>query len=84
MPARIQYWHILVQWHWCDCLTSSILRRINKVLLQGKKKLKMVNNASKSKRRKISQTEKTQVPLEMLVVTAVQDSDRGFVEDRTD
>ena len=44
----------------------------------------MVNNARKSKRRKISQTEKTQVPLEMLVVTAVQDSDRGFVEDRTD
>ena len=37
MPARIQYWHILLQWHWCDCLTSSILRRINKVLLQGKK-----------------------------------------------
>ena len=29
--------HILLQWHWCDCLTLSILRRINKVLLQGKK-----------------------------------------------
>ena len=46
----------------------------------------MVNNARKSKRRKISQTEnkKTKVPLEMLVVSAVQDSDRGFVEDRAD